>query len=40
VLDYAQAGERQLCRLSLSLMARMGVPLDNFGDASAPLAEV
>ena len=40
VLDYAQAGERQLCRLYLSLMAKMGVPLDTFGDATTPLAEV
>jgi len=40
VLDYAQAGERQLCRLYLSLMAKMGVVLDTFGDATTPLAEV
>lgn len=40
VLDYAQAGERQLCRLYLSLMAKMGVPLDTFGDATTPLVEV
>jgi len=40
VLDYAGSGERQLCRLFLSLLTRMGLPLDSFGDATAPLAEV
>jgi hypothetical protein len=29
-----------MCRLYLSLMNRMGVPLDRFGDATEPLAEV
>jgi hypothetical protein len=42
VLDYLNAGDssRRLCSLYLSLMAKMGVKLDHFGDAHAPLAEV
>jgi len=39
VLDYTKAGDhnRKLCSLYLSLMDRMGVKLDKFGDADAPL---
>ncbi len=42
ILDYLTAGDdnRQACRLHLSLMDRMGVKLDRFGDASARLAEL
>jgi hypothetical protein len=42
VLDYTDAGNdnRKLCSLYLSLMDRMGVKLDKFGDASAPLARI
>ena len=40
VLDYRGRPERQLCRLFLSMTAKMGLPLERFGDASAPLAEV
>ena len=40
VLDYAQADNRQLCRLYLSMMAKMGVRERSFGDATEPLAEV
>ena len=39
-LDYSGQSDRQMCRLYLSMMARMGVPLDKFGDATQPLAEV
>jgi hypothetical protein len=40
VLDYSQRGDedRKLCGLYLSLMDRMGVTLDRFGDADERLA--
>jgi hypothetical protein len=40
VLDYLGRGddERRLCSLYLSLMQRMGVNAERFGDAAAPLA--
>jgi hypothetical protein len=40
VLDYRNAGDdnRRLCNLYLSLMDRMGVQLDRFGDANKKLA--
>jgi hypothetical protein len=40
VLDYAGRGDenRKLCGLYLSLMNRMGVKAERFGDAAAPLA--
>jgi hypothetical protein len=39
VLDYTLAGDenRKLCSFYLSLMDRMGVPLDRFGDAASRL---
>jgi hypothetical protein len=40
VLDYSKAENRQLCRLYLSMMGKMGVHEKSFGDASEPLAEV
>jgi hypothetical protein len=42
VLDYTEAGDdnRKLCSLYLSLMDRMGVKLDKFGDATTRLADV
>ena len=40
VLDYKEQKNRQLCRLYLSLMGKMGVRLDQFGDAEEPLQEV
>lgn len=40
VLDYREQSERQMCRLYLSLMQKMGVNLPHFGDATSPLAEV
>ena len=40
MLDYADKadGERKLCSLYLSLLDRMGVKLDRFGDADTRLA--
>ena len=40
MLDYTDAGDdnRKLCSLYLSLMDRMGVKLDRFGDADTRLA--
>lgn len=40
VLDYRQSADRQMCRLYLSIMDKMDVRLDNFGDAREPLAEI
>lgn len=40
VLDYSGQSERQMCRLYLSLMQKVGLPIDQFGDATQPLAEV
>jgi hypothetical protein len=40
VLDYREQSERQMCRLYLSIMNKMGVELDQFGDATRPLDEV
>jgi hypothetical protein len=40
VLDYRQSSERQMCRLYLSMMQKMGIEQQAFGDASSPLAEV
>jgi hypothetical protein len=40
VLDYRNNPNRQMCRLYLSMMDKMGVHLDRFGDATEPLSEV
>jgi hypothetical protein len=40
VLDYTGKPDRQMCRLYLSLMDKMDVRLDQFGDATERLAEV
>lgn len=42
VLDYTTAGDpnRKLCSLYMSMMDRMGVKLDRFGDADARLADL
>jgi hypothetical protein len=42
ILDYLDRGDdnRKACSLHLSLMERMGVKLDRFGDATAGLAEL
>ncbi len=40
VLDYRQDSQRQLCRLFLSLMGKMGIQQESFGDATQPLTEI
>ncbi|RIK73407.1 MAG: hypothetical protein DCC67_17950 [Planctomycetota bacterium] len=40
VLDYSGREDRQMCRLYLSMLARMNVKLQRFGDAAQPLPEV
>ena len=42
VMDYSERGDdgRKLCSLYLSLMHRMGLPADKFGDATTPLADI
>lgn len=40
VLDYTGKTNRQMCRLYLSMMDKMNVRLDQFGDATERLAEV
>ena len=40
VLDYSKAGSRQMCRLYLTMLDKMGVPQKTYGDATEPLAEV
>lgn len=39
-LDYLDKPDRQMCRLYLSMMNKMGVSLDRFGDADSPLPEI
>lgn len=39
-LDYLGKPDRQMCRLFLSMMDKMDVRLDTFGDATKPLDEV
>ena len=39
-LDYSGKPNRQMCRLYLSMMDKVGVHLDRFGDATERLAEV
>jgi hypothetical protein len=39
-LDYSGESERQLCRLFLSMMDKLNVRLENFGDATSRLEEV
>jgi hypothetical protein len=39
-LDYLEIENRQMCRLYLSMMDKMGVSLDKFGDATDPLEEI
>ncbi len=39
-LDYADNPNRQMCRLYLSMMDKMGVHLDRFGDAVEPLETI
>ena len=40
VLDYKDKPNRQMCRLYLSMMDKMGIRPGRFGDATEPLAEV
>jgi hypothetical protein len=40
VLDYSGKPNRQMCRLYLSIMDKMDVRLDTFGDATEMLSEV
>ncbi len=42
VLDYLESGDehRRACSLYLSLMKKMGVRREQFGDARKPLAEI
>jgi hypothetical protein len=42
VLDYTDAGDenRKLCSFYLSLMDRVGVKLDRFGDATQRLSAI
>ena len=40
VLDYSGKSNRQMCRLYLSMMDKMNVRMDKFGDATERLAEV
>lgn len=39
-LDYLKHENRQMCRLYLSMMSKMGVEMKRFGDADEPLAEI
>ena len=39
VLDYRDQPERQMCRLYMSMMKKMGVSVPSFGDAKQPLPE-
>jgi hypothetical protein len=40
VVDYHGKSDRQLCRLFMSMMDKMDVRPDTFGDAKEPLNEV
>jgi len=40
ILDYLGKPNRKMCSLYLSLMDKLGVPLDSFGDSSERLAEI
>ncbi|MFN0053806.1 MAG: DUF1552 domain-containing protein, partial [Planctomycetales bacterium] len=40
ILDYREQPQRQMCRLYLSMMDKMNLRLEKFGDATEPLAEV
>ncbi len=41
-LDFTQAGDdnRKICSLYLSIMQRMGIHMDSFGDAETPLSQI
>jgi hypothetical protein len=39
-LDYSDKPNRQMCRLYMSMLDKVGIHTDRFGDASQPLSEV
>lgn len=39
-LDYSNQEQRQMCRLFLSVLDKLDIKLDKFGDATQPLAEI
>ncbi len=39
-VNYLENSDRQMCRLYLSMMNKMGIKLDRFGDATERLAEI
>ena len=39
-LDYLEKPDRQMCRLYLSMMEKMGIRLNAFGDAREALPEI
>jgi hypothetical protein len=40
VLNYREQTERQMCRLYMSMMSKMGLDVTTFGDATSPLPDV
>jgi hypothetical protein len=40
MLDYTKDPNRQLCRLHLAMMERMGMPIHHFGDADTALSDL
>jgi Protein of unknown function (DUF1552) len=40
ILDYRESPNRQMCRLYMSMMQKMNLPLKQFGDATEALPEV
>ena len=40
VLDYLEKPNRKMCSLYLSLLDKVGIPLEQFGDSTERLAEV
>lgn len=40
VLNYREQSERQMCRLYMSMMSKMGLDVTAFGDATSPLPDV
>jgi hypothetical protein len=39
-LSYSGDEDRQMCRLYMSMMSKMGVKLERFGDAKQALKEI
>ncbi len=40
VLDYLKSDNRKMSSLYLSLMSKMSLHLDEFGDSSQPLSDI